>query len=103
MCISFNKIDVRYLGLFDYSYCDEICDKFKYLTRKKGGITDSINHNFPRIRTDSYDLLSIEKILSFHEVITLIKSVINKNKNEYCCNIFLEKSLYEDKSNTEYL
>ena len=31
-------------------------------------------------------------------VIMLIKSVVNKNKNDYYCNIFLEKGLYEDKS-----
>ena len=28
----------------------------------------------------------------------LIKSVVNKNKNDYCYNIFLEKGLYKDKS-----
>ena len=39
-----NKI--RYLVLFDYNYCDKICDKIKYLIREKSGITDSINHNF---------------------------------------------------------
>ena len=30
---------------------------------KKGGITDSINYNFTKIRIDSYNSLSIEKIL----------------------------------------
>ena len=68
----------------------------------KSGITDSINHNFGRIRIDSYDSLPIEKLLTFHNVIILIKSVVNKNKNEYYYNIFLEKGLYKDKSNTEY-
>ena len=29
---------------------DKICDRIKYLISKKGGITDSINHNFARIR-----------------------------------------------------
>ena len=69
---------------------------------EKSGITDSINHNFGRIRIDSYDSLPIEKLLTFHNVIILIKSVVNKNKNEYYYNIFLEKGLYKDKSNTEY-
>ena len=27
----------------------------------------------------------------------LIKSVVNKNKNHYCYNIFLEKGLFKDK------
>ena len=26
---------IRYLVLFDYSYCDKICDKIKYLVSKK--------------------------------------------------------------------
>ena len=32
----------------------------------------------------------------------LIKSVVNKNKNHYYYNIFLEKGLYKDKSNTQH-
>ena len=32
----------------------------------------------------------------------LIKSVINKNKNEYYYNILLEKGSYKDKSDTRY-
>ena len=28
---------------------------------KKSAITDSINHNFARIRIDSYDVLPVEK------------------------------------------
>ena len=38
----------------------------------------------------------------FHNLIILIKSVVNQNKNDYYYNIFLEKSPYKDKSNTEY-
>ena len=44
----------------------------------------------------------MEKILTFHNVITLIKSVVNKKKNECYYNIFLEKGPNKDKSNTEY-
>ena len=110
LCIRVDKIHgffkihdkIRYLVLFDYSYCDRTCDKIKYFISEKGGITDSINHNFARIKTDSYDSLPIEKILTFHNVIILIKSVVNKNKKEYYYDIFLEKGLYKDKSNTEY-
>ena len=54
----------------------------------KSGITDSINHNFGKIRIDSYNSLPIEKILTFHNVIILIKSVINKNKNHCYYSIF---------------
>ena len=52
---------MRYLILFDYSYCDKICDKIKYLISEKSGITDRINHNFARIGIDSYESLPTEK------------------------------------------
>ena len=93
---------IKHLVLFDYGLLDKICDKIKYLISKKSGITNSINHNFGRIRIGSYNSLPIKKILTFHNVIILIKSVVNKNKNKYYYNIFLEKGLYKDKSNTEY-
>ena len=37
-------------------------------------ITDSINHNFARIRNDSYNSVAVEKTLTFYNVIILIKS-----------------------------
>ena len=66
--------------MFDYSYCYKTCYKIKYLICEKSGTTDSINHNFARIRIDSYDSLPIEKILAFHNVIKLINSVVTKMK-----------------------
>ena len=33
--------------------------------------------------------------MNFHNVIILIKSVFNKDKNNYYYNIFLEKASYE--------
>ena len=65
-------------------------------------LMDIINHNFRRIRIDSYNFLPIEKILTLHNVIILIKSVVNNDKNNCCYNIFLGKSSHKDKSNTEY-
>ena len=81
---------------------DKICDKIKYLISEKSGIVASINHNLGKIKIDSYNSLPIEKILTFHNVIILIKSVYNKNKNEYYYNIFSEKGSYKDKSDTRY-
>ena len=109
MRISFDKIDrfiktydeIRYLVLFSYLY-DEIRNRIKYLISVKSGVTDSINYNFPKIRIDSYKSFPIEKILTFHNVIIPIKSVVNENKNKYCYNIFLLKGSYKDKSNTQY-
>ena len=33
----------------------------------------------------------------------IIKSVVNKHKNNYYYNIFLEKGSYKDKTNAEYI
>ena len=80
----FNKIHngIRYSILFDCGCFDKICDRIKYLISEKSGITDTTNHNFERIRTESYNSLPVEKILTFY-VLTLTKSVVNRNKNEY--------------------
>ena len=43
------------------------------------------------MKFDSYDSLPLEKILSFHNILILIKSVFNKDKNNYRYKIFLEK------------
>ena len=40
--------------------------------------------------------------MTFLKIIILIKSVVNKNKNEYYYNKFLEKGSYKDKSDTQY-
>ena len=47
-------------------------------------------------------IIPLEKILTFHHVIILIKSVVNENKNKYYYNIFLEKSSYKDQPGTQY-
>ena len=108
--IRFDEIDgfikicdgIRYLLFFWYLWYGEIYDRFRYLISEKSSITNSINHNFARIRVDSYNSLPIEKILTFHNVITLIKPVVNYNENNYYYNIFLEKDLYKGKSNSQY-
>ena len=109
--IAFDKIDgfiraaggeFRYLVLFDLGLFDNICDKIKYLISQKSGIVDSVNHNFGKIRRDLYSSLPVDKTMTFHNVIILIKSVIWYNKNEYYY-IFLEKDLYKDKSDTRNL
>ena len=87
--------EIRCLVLFDCGWFDKICDRIKYFISGKNGITDSINHNFARIRIDSYifwfiDFLHIEKTLTFYNVIILIKSVVNKNKNSYYYNIYFK-------------
>ena len=40
-------------------------------------------HNYEKIEVDSYDSLPIEKRLTLHNVIILIKLVVNKDQNHY--------------------
>ena len=64
---------------------------------KKSGIAESINHNFAKIKIDACNYLPTEKILTLHNVIILIKSVVNMNKNEYHYNTLLQKGSYKKK------
>ena len=66
-------------ALVDFSYCDKICDTMEYLM-KKSGVLDIINHNFARIRIDSYDSLSIENILTSHVIIVIIHYLLIRVK-----------------------
>ena len=87
--------------LFGPRYYDVTYNRIRYLISEKRDITGCINHNFARTRIDSYNSLPIEKAVTFHNVIILIKSV-NKNENSYFFNTFIEKGLYEDKPNIKY-
>ena len=103
--IQFDKIDafikiyggIRYLVLSEYN---EVYDKIKYLIREKNGFTDNTDHNFASIRNDSYNSLPTEKLLPFHNVIILVKSVFNEQKFNYN-NIVSEKGSHKDKFNTK--
>ena len=46
-------------------------------------------------------LYFLEKKLTFHNVIMLLKSVFNKDKNNYYYNIFLEKGSYKLHKNND--
>ena len=63
--------------------------------KSKSGITYVISHNYEKINIDSYDSLLIEKTLILHNVVILVKSVFNKDKNNYYNNIFLGKCFYQ--------
>ena len=86
----------RYLVLFGPEKYDAIYNKIRYfISAKKVVITYVISHNYARIKVDSYDSLQLEKTLTFHNAIVLIKSDFNNNENNHCYNIFLEKCSYE--------
>ena len=46
---------IRYLEILSCSLYSEIYNRIRYLISGKGGITDSINHNFAKIRIDSHN------------------------------------------------
>ena len=56
---SYNEV---YYGINSGIY-NAIFDRINYLTSKKSGITDNINHSFAGIRIDLYSSLPIEKAL----------------------------------------
>ena len=49
-------------------------------------------NNYAKIKVDSYDSFSLERKMTFHDAVVLIKSVFNKDKNNYYYNIFSEKA-----------
>ena len=69
--------------------------RMRFLINLESSIRYVFSHCYATIKVDSYDSLPIEKILTLHNVIILIKSVLNKNKNHYCCKIFLKKCSYQ--------
>ena len=101
--IRFDKIDgfirvydgTRYLVLLGNEKYDSINKRIRYLVSVKSGITYIISHNYAKIKVDSYNSLPLEKTITFHNVIILIKLVSKKDKNNYYYNIFSEKASYE--------
>ena len=68
-----------------------IDNRIRYLIGVGSIITYVVSYNYLKIKVDSYNFLPLEKTLTFHNVIILIKSVFNKDKNNYYYNIFLEE------------
>ena len=81
--IGFDKIDgfirfydgTRYLALFGSEKYDSIFNRIRCLIIVKIGITYIISHNYATIKVDSYDSLPLEKTMTLHNVIILVKSV----------------------------
>ena len=79
--------------MFDIKKYDAIYNRMIYLIGLKTSITYILCYYFSKIKVGPYDSLSIEKTLPLHNLILLIRSVLNKDKNHYCYKIFLEKCL----------
>ena len=83
LCIRFNKINnfirvydgTRYIPLFGGKKHDFIKKRIRYLIAVKSGMY-VISHNYAKFKVDAYGSLPVEKTLTFHNVIILIKSRI---------------------------
>ena len=64
----------RYFVLFGPEKYDVIYNRIRHLIGWKSGITYIISHNYAKIKIDSYDSLPLEKALTLHNVIILIKA-----------------------------
>ena len=79
--------------MFDTKKYDAINDKIRYLVSLKSNTTHIYFHYFAKIKVDSFDYLPIKKTMTLRDVMIFIKSVLNKDKNDYYYEIFLEKCL----------
>ena len=85
----------RYLVPFGSEKYDFIYNRIWYLIGVKSSVIYIISHNYAKIKVDSYHSLPLEITMTFHKVIKLIKSIFNKDKNNYYYNIFSGKNSYE--------
>ena len=79
MCVRFDKVD-GFIKVYDGTRCLVLFSSEKmmsFTTGVKSGLTYVISHNYARIKIDLYDSLSLEKILTLHNVVILIKSLIS--------------------------
>ena len=89
--ISFDKLNGfirlydgnRYLVLLGSEKYDSIYNRSRYLKGIKSGMTYITSHNYAKIKVDSYDSFPREKTMTFHNDIMFIKSVFNRDKNNY--------------------
>ena len=101
--IRFDKIDriiriydgTRYLTLFGTKRFDAIYDRINYFISLKSSVTYIFSYYFAKIEVDYYDSLPTEKTLTLHNVIIVIKSVLNKDKNHSYYKIFLQKCSHQ--------
>ena len=92
---------IRYLVLFDFGWLDKICSSIKYLLLLQIVLQIVLIITLQKSKLIYIILCPLQKYWK-NNVTIIIKSVVNKNKNNYYHNIFLEKGSYKDKSNTEY-
>ena len=85
----------RYFVLLGSEKHNSIYDRIRYLISLKSCITHIISYNYATIKVDSYNSLPLGKTMTLRNVIILVKSVWNKDRNNYYYDIFLEKASYK--------
>ena len=92
--ISFDKID-GFTRIYDRTRCLTLFGSEKYdaiynrIISLRSGVACISWHYFVKIKGDSYDSLFIEKRLTLHSFIILIKTVLNKDKNHFYYKILI--------------
>ena len=74
---------IEHLISFDYGSFNKICDKIKYLMIKKVVLQIVLITVLGRSELIHIIPYLLKKMFNFHNVLILIKSVLNKNKNKY--------------------
>ena len=92
--IRFFVIDA-FIRIYDGARHDAIYSRIIYLLSQKSGIPYIFSRYFTKIKVDSYDTFPKEKRLSLHNVIIIIKSILNKDQSHFYHKIFSEKYSYQ--------
>ena len=72
----------KYLVLVGPEKYNAIYDRIRYLIGLKRGTTYVFFHNYMKIKIDSDDDLPLEETVTLYNVIVLIMSIFNKNRNQ---------------------
>ena len=72
--------NIKHLVLFDYGLLDKICDKVKYLISKNVVLQIVLIIIFERSKLIHIILCLLKKILTFHNIIIIIKQMLIRIK-----------------------
>ena len=101
LCIRSNKAD-RFIRAYDGSrdlvligseQYDAIYNSIRFIISHKSAITYVFS--YVKIKNDLHGSLPQEKTLTLHNILSVIKSVFNKDQSHYYHYIFLEESSYK--------
>ena len=85
----------RYLVLFGAENYDAIYNKIRYLVSLKNGITYVFPYYYAKLKVDSFDSLTREKVLTLQNYIIYIKPVLNKGHNHYNYSTLFGNSVFQ--------